>query len=141
MALGTIVLGPDAVLEVATAVGGPYSPISEISVASKKDNRPLDKFFRFMGATHVIPGARDLQIDLDGFVSWADDGQGALRTASDTAVLIYVKILPDGINGRIYPVRVGARDWQADAKGGIDTCKFTLGVDGDPTGVGDGGDF
>lgn len=141
MALGTIVLGPDAVLEVATSVGGAYSQISEIATASKKDNRPLDKFYRFMGPTHVIPGARDLTIDLDGYVSWGDTGQGMLRTASDSGDVVYVKILPDGTNGRIYPVRVGGRDWQAEAKGGIDTCKFSLGVDGDPTGVGDGEDF
>ena len=141
MGLGTIVLGPLAVLDVATTVGGAYVPISEISTASKKDNRPLDKFFRFMGPTHVIPGARDLEIDLDGWLSWQDDGQGILRTASDTTDIVFVKILPDGTNGRIYPVRVGARDWGADAKGGIDTVKFTLGVDGDPTLVGDGGDF
>jgi hypothetical protein len=141
MGLGTVVLNTATVLEAASAVGGPYSPISDIQTASKAENSTVDKFPVFQGATHQIPQTPDTTVTLNGLLSKGDDGQNFLRAAAAAQDKVFVKLLPDGTNGKIYPCRVGTRQWDADAQGGLQKVSFTLAVDGSPTGVGDGEDF
>jgi len=140
MAAGTIVLGTKAILQVSDSAGGPWDDLNEIATISKPDNTPIDKFPRFMGATHNIPGATDATVEVDGYLAQGDDGQNRIRAHAIAKDIMYIKVLPNGdANGAIFPVRAASRNFGQDAKGGLATWKATLAQDGDAVAVGDGG--
>ena len=118
MAVGTIVLASATVIESATTGGGTYSPISDINSISRGSNRQIDTFPVFQRATaHSVPGAREVTLTLNGYLSKADTGQDMLRTAESGDTTVHVKILPDGTNGERQEYRVGSREWSAEAGG------------------------
>ena len=93
----------------------------------------------FQRATaHSVPGAREVTLTLNGYLSKADTGQDMLRTAESGDTTVHVKILPDGTNGERQEYRVGSREWSAEAGGGLQAISFELGAAADPVVVGSG---
>lgn len=106
MALGTIVLGEEAVISVATTVGGIYDPISDINSYTYNSNRNVNQFAVFQRATaYGIAAARELGLSLSGLYSRGDGGQDMVRTADAAGTNVFIKLLPDGINGITLEVR------------------------------------
>jgi hypothetical protein len=139
MPLGTIVLASATVIESATTGGGVYSPISDLNSITRGSNRQIDTFPVFQRATaYSIPGAREVTLTLNGFLSKADTGQDMLRTAETGNTTVFIKVLPDGTNGQYQEFRVGSREWSAEAEGGLQAVSFECGAVGDPTTVGSG---
>lgn len=139
MATGDVVLTSDTVIEVATSVGGSYSQVSDLNTYTVNSDRQIRSFPVFMGATHTVPDPRTLRITLNGYLSVGDTGQDTLRDSERNNDIVYLKILPDGTNGTIFPVRTGTRELSGDAEGGLHRVSFECSMDGDPTEVGSGG--
>ena len=81
MPVGTIVLSSATVLETSSTVGGTYSPISDIHTITRSSNRQIDTFPVFQRATaHSVPGAREVTLTLNGYLSKGDTGQDLLQS-------------------------------------------------------------
>ena len=138
MAIGTVLLAEETILEVASTLVGTYSPISDINSASRPSSRQTSSYPVLMRATaHTIPGAREVSLTLNGYLSKGDTGQDMLRSAEAAGTTVFVRILPDGTNGETREYRVGSREWSTGAEG-LQEVSFELSSAGDPTVVGAG---
>lgn len=109
MAVGTIVLGEDAVISVSTTVGGTYEPISDLNSYTYNSNRNVNNFAVFQRATaHGVAAARELGLTLSGLYSVGDSGQDMIRAADAAGTNIFIKLLPDGTNGITLEVRTAS---------------------------------
>ena len=109
MALGTIVLGEDAVISVCATVGGVYDVVSDLNAYTYNKTRNVNQFSVFQRANaHGVAAAREIALTLSGYYSVLDSGQDLIRTSEDTGANIFVKLLPDGTNGITLECRVAS---------------------------------
>lgn len=108
MALGTIVLGEDAVIEV-SADDVTFDPISDLNSYSYEVANQINNFPVFQRATaHGVPGTDTITLTLSGLYSVGDAGQDAIRAAKAAGTNVTIKLLPDGTNGISISCRVGS---------------------------------
>lgn len=139
MAVGTIVLASATVIEASSASAGTYNPISDLNTINKGSNRQIDSFPVFQRETaHQVPGAREVTLTLNGYLSAGDTGQDLVRSTEAADGTVFVKTLPDGTNGESQGMRVGSREWSADASGGLQPVSFECAAAEDAVAIGSG---
>ena len=138
MAAGTVVVTADTLISCATASGGTYDVINDLNTYAVNSDRPIKKFPVFQGATHSVPDPRAVKVTLNGYVSQGDTGQDRLSHGEQANVIVYLKVLPDGTNGSLFPVRPGTRNQDGDVEGGLHKVSWECAVDGAITEVGTG---
>lgn len=91
----------NAVISIATTVGGTYSTLSGAKSASfPRDTDMLDTTAFDDGADRTfIPGLRNGTLDLSGRYESADTAYGHIKDAFDNQTSIFVKWLPNGTAG------------------------------------------
>jgi hypothetical protein len=87
-------------------------------------------------STAVGKTARTITVPVDYEVG--DTGQALLAAAFVSKAIIFVRLLPDGTNGEILPVRVAHQEIHAPDANGFNTATWTLEQAGDPTAVAGG---
>lgn len=135
MAVVTIAMTEDTVIEVATSSGGSYSPISDLDNYSYNSDSPFKTFPVFQAAAHSVNDPEVGKLTLSGFKSIGDSGQDMLRAAKAARSVVYVKLLADGTNGFYRPFKVGTIQESATRDGNIVKVSFELSSDGDEVAV------
>ena len=79
-----------------------------------------------------IQGMKELEISIECQKDDADDGQGVLRTLQGSGATGYLWYLPDGTNGKYYPVVVFSDDL-ASATADANTESFSCSTQAAPT--------
>jgi hypothetical protein len=137
MPLGTQVLSANSVVHVGT-VNPPTTPVGGLLSWDHVGDSPTNRrdYIGQASATATGKTARTITIPVDYEVG--DTGQAVLAAAFISKAIIYAKVLPDGTNGEILPVRVSHQEIHAPDANGFNTASWTLEQAGDPTVVGTG---
>lgn len=134
-----VVNGADCVVKVENAPGsGVFVTCAAINRVRKNSNTEEHSHPVFGGTKYVIPGDRDQDLEVGGFLDTTDTGQAALRTAESTKVPIRIQVLFDGVNGFDQSVRVTSFTHEAAAEGDLQPISFGFVRNAAPTQVGTG---
>jgi hypothetical protein len=137
MALGTPVLGTSAVVQVGTT-SNPTTPVGGlVSWTYGVDTPTTARNYYGQASVNTVGKAnRTIQFTLD--YETGDSGQLILAAAVISKATIYARILPDGTNGEILPVKVSGGSIAGPDVNGFSTVSYTLAQQADPTIVGGG---
>ncbi|HEU4588139.1 MAG TPA: hypothetical protein VFS11_05810 [Gemmatimonadales bacterium] len=136
MPVGTVPLGPDAVITVSTTSGGTYSPISDLDNYSFGNKRNTTKRSRFQNATQLtVSGSTDRTLTLSGMNSVGDTGQGVLKAAFTSQDDVFIKLLPDGTNGWTIQGKVSDASYSGKPDDAGE-ASFEISISEDPVEVG-----
>ncbi len=137
MALGTQVLGTAAVIQVG-ATSNPTAPVGGLVTATYDNETPTQKRDYYGQASSNTVGKTNRTVQLTCDYETADTGQTALHAAVTSKNTIYIRVLPDGTNGEILPVKVSGGSIGFPDVNNYSTVAFTLLQQGDPGVVGGG---
>lgn len=139
MPLGTVPVGANFVVQVASTFAGTYSPVSDLNSFNKTSNRTINQFPVFgRPVAYGIPAPREETYSAGGYLSIADTGQDLLRTAEFNNTTVFLKVFFDGVtNGFIQEVRVGSKSFSV-APDGLQEVTFEFSAVGTATIVGTG---
>lgn len=136
MALGVQELGTAAVIRIgttatpATVIGGLVT-WSWVGDSGTTDRKYYDGT---AASTAVGDTIRTVSLTIDNMDG--DAGQLILHDALDSKAIIWVKVLPGGVNGQIVPVRVSHAEVAGPDVSAFNTGAFTLNQAGTPVDVG-----
>lgn len=120
-----VVNGADVVVKAENAPGsGVFVTVAALNRARKTSNTEEHTHPTFGGTKYVVPGDRNQDFEISGFLDTTDVGQAALRTAEATKVPIRIQVLFDGANGFDQSVRVTSFTHEADAAGDLQPITF-----------------
>jgi hypothetical protein len=137
MALGTPALGTAAVVQVG-ATSNPTTPVGGLVSWTYGADTPTSarNYYGQASVNTVGKTNRTIQFTLDYEVG--DLGQLVLAAAVISKATIYARVLPDGTNGEILPVKVTGGSIAGPDVNGFSTVAYTLVQQADPTIVGGG---
>lgn len=131
--------GADVLVKAENAPGsGVFVTVAAITRFSKKSDTDENVHPAFGGTKYVVPGTRNQEFSISGFLDTSDVGQAALRTAESTRVPIKIRVLFDGVNGYEQSVRVRSFTHDADAAGDLQPITFDFAGNADATIIGTG---
>lgn len=123
-------LGEDTILHAGTSSGAVTTPISAIESYSRPSSRSTAFRAFFMQANKSsYPGGREVTLTLNGVRDVSDAGQVILIDAEESGDVAWVKLLPNGTDGRTSAYFVGGRGLDGTSEGPTE-CSFELSLDG-----------
>lgn len=138
MPLGVPAPGSVAVLHVGTTSGTVTTPVGGNKTWDWVGDSPQTTDDFYGQASVISVGKTTRTITLNVVYETADSGHAILYAAFISKATIWVKILPDGTNGEILPVKVGHQEIHGPDVNQHTTASWTLAQQGDPTQVGTG---
>lgn len=121
------------------ALAGTFVVVLGIDKYTSRVNRSKSTHPEFGSTAEFSTYSRpDTAMSANGKLVVGDVGQDALRTAAILNTVVHIRATVDGANGCEGDVRVGSRNFDADAAGGPQTQSFDVGPDSAAITVGTG---
>lgn len=108
------------------ATVGTFVTVAAFNRYSKQGNTDEQNFPTFGGTKYVVPGDRNVNYTVGGFLENSDVGQQTLRDHELVKATVVVQVLFDGANGFQHVARPRSFSHEAGAEGGLHPVSFEL---------------